>query len=387
MVNKYRFIEKELKRREERSQRRMLRTFTPLSGMEVGAGDRRLMNFCSNDYLGLSKHPLLKQRGAEFMERYGCGSTGSRLISGTFDCFDRLEKKIAQLKGAESALIFNSGYQANVSILPALTDRESLILSDWLNHSSIIQGTLLSRCRVERFRHNDMEDLRRLLKEKRNGGFSRILIVTESVFSVDGDQSNIDALTQLAEEFDAFLIVDEAHATGTLGPHGMGLTCGKKVDLSISTFGKALGSFGSCITCQEKTRDYIINCCSGFIYTTALPPPVLGFIDAALDLIPTMDEERRQLHRKADYVRASLADLGWNTGDSNTQIIPVLVGDEQRTLSLSNWLEEQGILALAIRPPTVEEGKSRIRLSISALHTDEDLRMLIDAFRTWQKWM
>lgn len=385
MANKFRFIEEELERREKRNQRRTLRTLTPLSGREVKIGNRRLINFCSNDYLGLSKHPLLKKRGAEFMERFGCGSTGSRLICGTFDCFDRVEKKLAQLKEAESALIFNSGYQANVSILPAFTDRKSLILSDWLSHSSIIQGALLSRCQVERFRHNDMEDLRRLLKESHSKGFSRIFIVTESVFSVDGDKSDIDALVELAEEFNAFLIVDEAHATGVLGPRGMGLACGKKVDLTISTFGKALGSFGSCVTCKGKIRDYLINCCSGFIYTTALPPPVLGFIDAALDLIPMMEQERRQLHQKADLVRRALNKLGWNTGASDTQIIPVLVGKEQETMALSSYLGKNGIFALAIRPPTVEEGKSRIRLSISALHTQEDLELLIEAFRTWRR--
>jgi 8-amino-7-oxononanoate synthase len=384
-VSKYGFIEEELEQREKRVQRRALRTVTPLSGVEVGVDNRTLINFCSNDYLGLSKHPLLKQRGAEFMERYGCGSTASRLICGTFDCFDRVEKRLAQLKGTESALVFNSGFQANISVIPALTNRESLILSDRLNHNSIVHGALLSRCRIERFLHNDLEDLRRLLEKNHNKGYSRILIVTESVFSLDGDRSHIDGLVELAEEFNALLMADEAHATGVVGHRGMGLTCGKKVDVTIGTFGKALGSFGAYITCSEKMRDYLINCCSGFIYTTALPPSVIGSIDAALDLIPTMEEERLELHRKADFLRSSLNESGWNTGPSTTQIVPVLIGEEKETLSLSKWLEEHGILAIAIRPPTIEKGQSRIRLSLSASHTHEHLELLIDAFRTWRR--
>ena len=382
-MSKDRFIKDELEQREKRFQKRAIRTVTPLSGMEIGIGDRTLINFCSNDYLGLSKHPLLKQRGAEFMERYGCGSTASRLICGTFDCFDRVEKKIAELKGTESAMILNSGFQANISIIPALTDRKSLILSDWLNHSSIVHGALLSRCRIERFRHNDLEDLQRLLEKNQDKGYSRILIITESVFSVDGDQSDIDALVELAEEFNVLLMVDEAHATGVMGYRGMGLTCGKKVDLTMGTFGKALGSFGAYITCSKKMRDYLINCCSGFIYTTALPPSVIGSIDAALDLIPAMEDERLDLHHKADFVRSSLSELGWCTGASTTQIVPVFIGDEQETLSLSKWLEEHRVLAFAIRPPTVEKGRSRIRLTLSASHSQEHLELLIHAFRTW----
>ncbi|MBT4513128.1 MAG: 8-amino-7-oxononanoate synthase, partial [Chloroflexi bacterium] len=331
------------------------------------------------------KHPALQQRAIEFMERYGAGSTASRLICGTYDCFDQVENKLAALKGTEAALILNSGFQANVSLLPALTDRHSLILSDRLNHRSLVEGTLLSRCRVIRFRHNDLDHLRQLLQENQIGRYSRTLIITESVFSVDGDRSDIDALVQLSEEFQALLVVDEAHATGVLGERGMGLTCGKNVDLTIGTFGKALGSFGSYVTCSEPMRDYFINRCSGFIYTTALPPSVIGSIDAALDLIPSMEEERTELHRKADFLRSSLQTMGWSTGTSDSQIIPVIVGNEKETLELSKWLEQHGILAIAIRPPTVENGQSRIRLALSSLHTQEHIEFLIDTFRKWQR--
>ena len=384
-MTKYTFIDTELEKRRSLNLLRRLRTVKSYSDVEIEVDGRKMLNFCSNDYLGLASHPLLRQRAMEFMGLYGTGSTASRLVCGNLEFFANVKKRIADLKGCEDALILNSGFQTNVSLLPALADRESLILSDWLNHNSIIQGCLLSRCRVERFRHNDLDHLESLLKEKRDKGFSRILIVAESVFSMDGDQSDIDALVELSEEYQALLIVDEAHATGVLGRKGMGLTCGKNVDLAMGTFGKACGSFGAYVSCNRKVRDYLINFCSGFIYTTALPSSVLGSIDAALELIPTMDKERQDLLRKADLFRSSLNNLGYNTVNSTTQIIPVIIGNEEDTMELSKWLEDNGIFAMAFRPPTVGKGESRIRLSLSVLHTQEHLERLIDLFKRWRK--
>jgi len=380
-MEKYRFIEEELNRRKRQSLLRQLQTVTPLKGVDVRIKGQKAVNFSSNDYLGLSKHPLLTKRAIEFTKHYGTGATASRLICGNYDCFQAVEEKLAHLKGTEAALILNSGFQANVSILPALADRETLILSDQLNHNSIVQGALLSRCRILQFRHNDMAHLEELLKDNVNKGFSRRLIVTESVFSVDGDQSDIGSLVELASAFDALLVVDEAHATGVLGRRGMGLCCGKGVDLIIGTFGKACGSFGAYAACSHRLRDYLVNCCSGFIYSTAMPPPVIGSIDAALDLIPAMDKERKELHSKADFVRLHLQKLGWGTGASNTQIIPVMIGRETEALALSRHLENVGVLATALRPPTVPEGQSRIRLALSVTHTMEQLEYLIQQFK------
>ncbi len=386
-MSKYQFIEEELYRRQRQSHLRQLQSVMPLEGVDVRIEGQKTVNFCSNDYLGLSKHPLVIERAIEFTERYGAGATASRLICGTYDCFQSVEEKLAALKGTETALILNSGFQANVSILPALADRQTLIFSDQLNHSSIIQGTLLSRCHVLRFRHNDPAHLEELLRENMdkvpcsNSTRARRLIVTESVFSMDGDQSDIDALVDLSRAFDALLVVDEAHATGVLGPKGMGLCCGKGVDLIIGTFGKACGSFGAYAACSRNLRDYLVNCCAGFIYSTAMPPSVIGSIDAALDLIPGMDEERKELHAKADFLRLRLKNLGWRTGASNTQIIPVMVGEEMAVLDLSNHLKSKGVLATAIRPPTVPEGQSRIRLALSANHTMAHLEYLIALFK------
>ena len=202
----------------------------PGNSTHVKLQGKEYILFCSNDYLGLSRHPLLKERAMEFLERYGAGSTASRLICGSYDCFEKVEKKLATLKGTTSSLIQNSGFQANVSILPALADGRTLILSDWLNHNSIVNGAMLSRCHVARFRHNDLAHLKMLLEENQHRGFSRTLIVTESVFSVDGDRCDMDGLIKLKEQFQAMLVVDEAHATGLWGERGMGLTCGKRAE-------------------------------------------------------------------------------------------------------------------------------------------------------------
>lgn len=381
---KYTFIRNDLENRRSKKLLRTLRTVVPLPGVTIEINGRRMVNFCSNDYLGLSKHPLLKKRAFEYMERYGVGSTASRLVCGTYDCVERVEQKIAELKGSEAALIFNSGYQANITLLPALADQETLIISDAHNHNSIIQGSLLARCNIVQFHHNSLGHLKEILETTRGvKNISRILIITESIFSMDGDQSDIDSLVELAEEFQALLIVDEAHATGVLGPRGMGLTCHKMVDVKMGTFGKGAGSFGAYIACSKEIRDYLINFCYGFIYSTALPPSVIGSIDAALKLIPAMNREREELHEKAGHFRAAMHALGLSTGNSTTQIVPIIIGDEKETMALSAWLEQNGILAMAFRSPTVEFGQARIRLSFSILHTWEHLEELIDIIRQW----
>lgn len=383
-MDKFEFMKTALAARDASGQRRRLRTVTPLSGPLVKVGGRTLVNFCSNDYLGLAQHPLLNERATAFADRYGAGATASRLICGNMGYFDETEQKLANLKGTETALIFNAGYQTNVSLLPTLTDRHSLILSDTLNHSSLIMGARLSRCQVLQFQHNDMDHLKRLLDENHAKGFSRIYLVTESVFSMDGDQSDVATLVSLANNYNAILYLDEAHATAVMGKNGMGLSCGHAVDIVMGTFSKGCGSFGAYVACSQRARDYILNYCTGLMYSTGLPPGVIGAVDAALDLVPGMETERQQIRDHATYLRSSLQALGWDTGASSTQIIPVLVGDAAETVKLSRWLEEKGMMATAIRPPTVPKGESRIRLTISALHHRTHIEQLIDAFQSWR---
>jgi len=381
--DKFSFIDAEFDRRIERRQLRQLRNVLPLNGIEVNINGRTMLNFCSNDYLGLSMHPLLRKRSVEFIHKYGSGSTASRLICGNYDFYEKVEIKLAQLKQTEAALVLSSGFQANMTVIPALADRNSLILSDQLNHNSLIMGCRLALCQVAVYRHNDLLHLEQLISEHADKGYSRIFIVTESVFSMDGDMADMGALVALSEKFNVFLIVDDAHATGVLGHQGMGLTCGHDIDLVVGTFGKAGGSFGAYLACSKKIQSYMINCCSGLIYTTALPPSVLGAIDAALDLIPAMDAERKSLQENAEYLRHSLHGMGWQTDSSSTQIIPIMIGKEADALELSSWLEENGVLISAIRPPTVPEGASRIRLSLSALHTRSHIDRVLDALQKW----
>ncbi|MEE3258590.1 MAG: 8-amino-7-oxononanoate synthase [Candidatus Latescibacterota bacterium] len=382
MESKFDFIDAELMRRRQAGQLRQLRTLAPGGGSIVCADGHQLVNFSSNDYLGLASHPLLQARAVEFAERYGTGARASRLISGSHPGFSGVEETLAKLKQTERALVLNSGFQTNISLLPALADRDSVILLDRLCHNSLVQGAILSRCRLRRYRHGDLDHLRELLAA--SADCSRRIIATESVFSMDGATGDIATLVELAREFDALLVVDEAHATGVLGERGMGLTCGKGVDLCVGTFGKALGSFGAYIACGEKLWEYLINCCSGFIYTTALPPAILGAVDAALELVPQMDAERRTLLDNAEYLRTALAAQGWDTGLAATQIVPIMVGAEDEALALNRHLEENGYLVAAIRPPTVEPGRARLRLALNALHQRSDLERLVELLGGWR---
>ena len=382
MGSKFDFIDAELARRRNAGQLRRLRTLEPVGDSGVRSEGRALVNFCSNDYLGLASHPLLKARAVKFTERYGTGARASRLISGSHPGFEKVEATLAVLKRTERALVLNSGFQTNISLLPALADRDSAILLDRHCHNSLVNGAVLSRARVRRYRHGDLDHLRELLAA--SGDCAQRVIATESVFSMDGDTSDIESLVALAREYDALLVVDEAHATGVLGERGMGLTCGMGVDVCVGTFGKALGSFGAYVACGEKMAEYLVNCCAGFIYTTALPPAVLGAIDAALELVPTLDEERSTLLNHAAYVRNALRAQGWDTGAAATQVVPVMVGAEDAALALHRHLEDHGCLAVAIRPPTVAPGQARIRLALNARHRREDLELLVELFEQWR---
>jgi len=372
-----------LAERDKENRLRRLKSSSPLSAVEILLDGHRMLNFSSNDYLGLAQHPELKVRAALFAQQYGAGATASRLICGNLDIYETIESKLAALKGTEAALILPTGYQANASVLPALTDKNSFIVLDKYSHNSLLQGAQLSACDWKRYQHNDHLHLTQRLQAAASKSYSQRWIATESVFSMDGDRCDLDALSAIAAQNSACLYLDEAHATGVLGHQGMGLSVGKNIHLVMGTFGKALGSFGAYIACSKVMRDYLLNYCGGFIYSTGLPPPVLGAIDAALDLVATMDGERAHLHRLADKLRAELQKLGLDTGGSTTQIVPIIVGEDDQAVQLSRHLEDKGIFAPAIRPPTVPAGTARVRVSLSAAHTDEHLEHLLEAIRAW----
>ena len=336
----------------------------------------------SNDYMGLARHPLLIGRAREWAASHGTGARASRLVVGTLELHERVEAKLARLKGTEAALLFASGWQANAGVLAALLRLPGpapLVFTDRLIHASLHHGCAAAGVPQIRFRHNDLAHLVKLL-EASAARPGRRFIVTESVFSMDGDRADVPALAEIAGRFGAFLYLDEAHATGVLGRGGMGLSCGVAgVDLVMGTFSKALGGFGAYVAGSRALCDWLVNACSGFIHTTALPPPMLGAIDAALDLVPGMDEARARLMQSAARVRGALAEAGIDTGESSTQIVPAIVGGEREALGWAAALRERGVLAIAIRPPTVPRGTSRLRLGLSAGHSDADIGMLIDA--------
>lgn len=385
-TDKLNFIDDALqKRREEHRFRSLIPGQYVFSKARITREQKELINFCSNDYLGLATHPDVIERSVSFTQKYGAGSAASRLITGTLEAHQQLEEKLAKAFGTEAALIINAGFQANTSILPTVADRNSLILADKKVHNSLIQGALLSKATFKRYNHNDYDELERLLKEAQKSSYNRIWVVSETVFSMDGDRANTAKLEALAEEHDALLYLDDAHAVGVWGKDGLGLNTGRNgIHLSLGTFGKSFGAFGAYVACSQKMRDYLVNFCPGFIYTTALPPGVIGAIDAALELVPSMIDERETLVSNIEYVCTELQKMGFNTGTSDTQIIPLIIGSESETLELASYLEEHSILALAIRPPTVEQNASRIRLTITAMHTREEVDHLLKVLSKWR---
>ncbi len=346
--------------------------------------ERTWLNFASNDYLDLARHPRLKTAAADAVNRYGTGATASRLIVGTLPLHDRLEQCIARHKGYPAAIVFGSGYMTNAGVVPALIGRNDHAFADRLIHASIIDAVRLSGSKLHRFAHNDPASLERGLRRARGG---RRLILTESVFSMDGDLAPLPAIAELAEQYEALLMVDEAHASGVFGPCGGGLVRAAnlqgKVTICMGTLSKALGGYGGYAACSAPMRQWLVNVARSFIYTTAPPPSVMAAALEAFSILdgdPTLGET---LLARADRFRQCLQDAGLNTLNSASQIIPVLVRDNARAVRLAARLKERdGILVGALRPPTVPAGTARLRLALTLAHSDEDMDRALDALVT-----
>ncbi|RNC85494.1 MAG: 8-amino-7-oxononanoate synthase [Balneola sp.] len=379
-------IKRALSERKKEHRFRSLKSLSPIPGTSrIEFNGKEYINFCSNDYLGLATHPEVIRRSKEFTARFGTGSGASRLVSGSLDIHQQLEEKLSTVLDLDAVLLFNSGFQANTTILSSIAGKRSLILADKKCHNSLIQGALLSRATFKRFRHNDYEHLENMLIESRSEGYDQIWVVSETVFSMDGDRSDSMKLVGLCEKYSVMLYLDDAHALGVLGENGLGLNYKREgIELSLGTFGKAFGAFGAFAGCSRDLKDYLINFCPGFIYTTALPPSVIGAVDAALDLIPSMDIQRTFLMENVAYLKEELAKADFETGVSNSQIIPIIIGTEEETVKLSVFLESHGFLASAIRPPTVEAGASRIRVTLTTNHTKEEVDQLIEVLKAWR---
>lgn len=363
---------------------RSLRATERISPRECRINGKNLVDFSSNDYMGLSMRPELIRRGVEWQEKYGASSGASRLISGTNAACLELENKIAEWKGFESALILSSGYAANLGAVSALADRSSVIFGDKLNHASINTGCVLSQAELRRYRHCDMNQLKKMLDMSE---IPEKLIVSDTVFSMDGDIAPLKELRELSLAHQALLYLDDAHGTGVTGKRGKGLASPENCDLALATFSKAAGAFGGAILSNREMREFFINVCSPFIFSTGMPPSVLGSISAAVDLLqtPEMDEARERLHDLSAFLRKSVQELGFNCGKSETMIIPVIIGKAEDALKFSAALYDRGFLALAVRPPTVPEGTSRLRISLNAAHTEQDVKRFLSALESIKK--
>jgi len=352
----------------------------PDSGGIFMLDGQRVVNFSSNDYLGLAHTPAVIDAAATALRRWGTGATASRLVVGTLPCHAELETRLAQFKGYAAALVFGSGYLVNVGAVSALVGRHDRILADKLAHASLLDGATLSRAAIRRFQHNDVDHLRHLLHQKSGSG--RDLIITESVFSMDGDLAPLRDIAGVAQEQGAMLLVDEAHATGVWGPGGTGLIgewrLQQAVSVAMGTFSKALGAYGGFIAGSETLKRWLVNRARSFIFSTGLPPPVIGAVLGAMDVLKKNPGMGADLLRRTEVFRQRLQSSGFNTGSSVSQIVPVIIGDNQKTLALARRLRGHGILAAAIRPPTVPAGTARLRLSVTLLHTEEDLDRAAD---------
>lgn len=342
----------------------------------------RVLALCSNNYLGLANHPGLAAAAARAAETYGVGAGASRLISGSLAIHRDLETRLARFEHTEAAVLFPTGYHANVGAITALVGRGDAVFSDQLNHASIIDGCRLSGAEVHVYPHADAGALDALLATRSTA--RRRLVVTDSVFSMDGDHAPLREICRVAAAHDAMVMVDEAHATGVEGPTGAGLVealgLGDAVTVQMGTLGKALGAAGAFVAGSEALIALLVNRARSFIYTTALPPPVVAAVDAALDVVEREPERRARLATIAATLRARLVELGFEIPPGAGPIIPVITGSSERALAWSRELLERGVFVQAIRPPTVPDGTARLRVTLMATHTDEDLAHAVAAF-------
>ncbi len=351
---------------------RQLRLVSGPQGPRVLLGGRPVLLLCSNNYLGLAEHPKVRSAAAEAAMRWGAGAGASRLISGTMEPHRHLESRLAEFKGYEASLLFGSGYLANTGVIAALAGAGEVVFSDELNHASIVDGCRLSRAETFVYRHGDLEHLAWGLEQAGGRGS---LIVSDGVFSMDGDIAPLPELVELARRHGCRLMVDEAHATGTIGPGGRGSVAAAglsgEIDVVVGTLGKALGSYGAYACASAETIDYLVNSARPFIFSTAPPPSSVAAAAAALELVSPHRVERLQAN--ASRFRAALAATGLGTGPSQTQIVPIEVGDAETAMDLCERVLERGVFAQGIRPPTVPEGSSRLRFTVMASHRTGEL--------------
>ena len=381
-MSSYNWLDTEYAAIEQAGLRRHLRTVMSAPTGTIHLDGRDVVLLGSNNYLGLSTHPEVIAAAVEATQTFGTGASGSRLISGNSELYTTLETNLAKMKGTEAALVFSSGYAANTSIIPVLAGEDDLILSDALNHASIIDGCRLSRASKKIYQHCDVGHLKTLLSESTT--FRRKLIVTDGVFSMDGDIAPLPDIYDLAAQHDAMVLVDDAHGFGVLGKDGNGTVShfgleGKEI-IQMGTLSKAVGALGGYIAGSRALIELLINRARSFIFTTGLPPATLAAANAALDVIRSSPELRKRLFSHAKRLKTALIDLGYTLLLSETQILPVILGSPQRATRVAEALLTEGVFAPAIRPPAVPTGTSRLRLTVMATHTEVEIKQAITGF-------
>lgn len=383
MSTKMKFLDQELSELEKNGLYRRLRMITSSQEASVDIGGKRYLSFCSNNYLGLSTHPTLIDASVHATHKYGCGAGASRLISGTMQLHSDLEDRLAKFEEKSGAVLFTTGYCANIGAITSLVNEEDTVILDRFNHASIVDAARLSRAKFQVYPHKDMEKLEKILK--RSQKFRRRLIVTDGVFSMDGDLAPLPQIVELAHKYQAYTMVDEAHGTGVIGAKGRGVcehfNLENKVDIIMGTLSKAVGSLGGFVVGETALIEFLRNKARSFIYTTALPPAVCAASIAGLNIIEKDRNLRKEYWEKVNTVKLGLQSLGFNLMETQSHIIPVLIKDALKTMEISKFIYEQGILIPAIRIPTVPRNTNRLRISLMATHTPENIDTLLNVMK------
>jgi glycine C-acetyltransferase len=384
MSDKLAWIQDELEALKAQGLFTTIRALSSPQGAWLEVDGRHVLNFCSNNYLGLANHAHLKDAARRAIETRGVGPGAVRTIAGTMDLHLELERRLAAFKGVEAAISFQSGFSANLAVIPALVGEEDVIFSDELNHASIIDGCRLSKGRIVRYRHSDAEDLRRVVRETQAGGYRRALLITDGVFSMDGDIAPLDQLVAVAEENSLMLMVDDAHGEGVLGRGGRGIVdhfrLHGRVDLEVGTMSKAFGVVGGYVAGRQSIVDWLRQRGRPFLFSSAVTPADVAACIAALDLLEESTGLVDGLWENGRYFKAGMKQLGFDLGVSETPITPVILGEAPLAQRFSRRLFEEGIFATAIGFPTVPRGKARIRVMISAAHSIDDLDLGLSIF-------
>jgi glycine C-acetyltransferase len=383
MTKKLQWIEDELDNLKESGLYNRIRTLSSPQGAWLVVDGQRVLNFCSNNYLGLANHPQITAAARTAIQEYGVGPAAVRTIAGTMRLHEQLEQRLANFKGVQSAITFQSGFNANLGAIPALVGRGDAIFSDELNHASIIDGSRLSRADIVRYAHCDPEDLERQLKDKR-GDYTRAMVISDGVFSMDGDVAPLDEIYAVSKDYDTILMVDDAHGEGVLGKGGRGIvdhfSLHGKVDVEVGTLSKAFGVVGGVVAGDPLVVEWLRQRGRPFLFSSAMTVPDVAACIAALDILEESTELVDRLWENARYFKAEMKRLGFDTGKSTTPITPIMLGEAPLAQQFSRALFEAGVFATAIGYPTVPQGKARIRVMLSAAHQEEDLARGLEAF-------